>query len=184
MPGVWGQRPQEFNTDRRTPPLGRGSRGSDASGDGCKSPDIVPSQRGPPPVRRSRVAGVAPFALWAKSARRAAEFRRAARPQQAMQARPPRAQPRHGAPGSPCRGEHKRGARRSRAGARANQLVILVAFGAVLEGLLYLLGLIAIHRKNIAVQLGVQLKVQDAVLLAAGIVGIAPLLQGIDRLLG
>jgi len=42
---------------------------------------------------------------------------RVSRPRQAMQEWPPRAQRRHGAPGSPCRCEHKRGARRSRAGA-------------------------------------------------------------------
>src|SRR6185312_15663154 len=79
----------------------------------------------PPALASSqRFAGVAPFALWAKSARRAAEFRRADRPRQAMQARSPRAQHRHGSPGSPCRCEHKRGARRSRAGARTNQCSI------------------------------------------------------------
>src|SRR6185312_4415815 len=90
----------------------------------------APARTGTKPRRnRAPVAGVAPFALWAKSARRAATFGRASRPRQAMQARSPRAQHRHGAPGSPCRCEHKpkapgnAGRVAFRAGARAHQTV-------------------------------------------------------------
>jgi len=67
------------------------------------------------------VAGVAPLCLPAKSARKAAKVRRAARPRGTNSARPLRgAAPAWGL-GPPSRREHKRDARRSRAGARANQ---------------------------------------------------------------
>ncbi len=78
--------------------------------------------RSPPPV-----AGVAPLCLPAKSARKTAKFRRGRRASGASA--PPgkrirrglcEAQRRLGAAGPPSRREHKRDARRSRAGARAN----------------------------------------------------------------
>jgi len=62
------------------------------------------------------------LAPWAKSARRAAQFGTAARPREETQARPqPSAAPAWG-DGAPSRREHKRDARRSRAGTRAHRM--------------------------------------------------------------
>ncbi|MGH9477115.1 MAG: YjbQ family protein [Terriglobales bacterium] len=64
------------------------------------------------------------FAPWAKSTRRAAKFgmgeRPSERPRGKMQAWPQRGAASGWGQGPPTRREHKRGARRSRAGARAN----------------------------------------------------------------
>jgi RNA polymerase sigma factor (sigma-70 family) len=62
-------------------------------------------------------AGVAPFALWAKSARKGRETRNGGPPPASEQARPQPA----GALGGPRPAERKRVARRSRAGSRARQ---------------------------------------------------------------